>query len=132
MWNWNNWNRFRQQVTEWVTHLEACRKTDEMRINFLGVRIEQMSQEADDLKTAFEAYKADVNAQVGALVAKVNQLQTQITTAPNDIAAMNSLTAEINAAKVALDATTAPPAPAPAPTPESAPDPAPAPADQSN
>ncbi len=126
MWNWNNWNRFRQQVTELVTHLEACRKTDEMRINFLDVRIEQMSQEADDLKTAFEAYKADVNAQVGALVAKVNQLQTQITTAPNDITAMNSLTAEINAAKVALDATTAPPAPAPAPTPE--PDPAPAPA----
>ena len=72
-----------------------------------------MSQEADDLKSAFEAYKADVNAQVGALVTKVNQLQTQITTAPNNIAAMNALTAEINAAKVALDATTAP-APAPA------------------
>ena len=110
MWNWNNWNQFRQRVTEWIVHLDAKSKTQQ-------ARIDEMSAELDALKAEFTSYKADVDSQVGTLLGAVKKLTDQIASAPSDTAAITALTEEVKAAHTALDATVNPPAPAPTPGP---------------
>lgn len=115
MWNWTNWNRFREQVTEWIANLEARRIADELRINTLEIGNAKMSAELDALKAEFTSYKADVDSQVGTLLGAVKKLTDQIAAGRSDTAAITALTEEVKAARTALDATVNPPAPTPVP-----------------
>jgi len=68
------------------------------------LKVEFMSKEIEDLRTEWQAYKADVSAKVATLLGKVQSLTDTIEQNPNDTEAINQIKADIVTSRAAFDA----------------------------
>ena len=76
-----------------------------------------MIQEVEDLKAAYAAARVEVQTGIAGLMAKIEDLQTQIENDPDDLSDIIALTATIKSDTAALHDSLNPPSPTPTPEP---------------
>lgn len=100
---WQQWSTW---ATSWINRERADLAAHELRISNLEKGELKMSKQVDDLKTALDAFEAEVATDVGALLAgqtalnqKITDLTAQVaaggTMSTADATALSSMTADL-------------------------------------